>query len=215
MKHILKIALPLLLVGITYAHLKKQIKVACIGDSITFGARVEEREKNCYPVKLNEFLGQDYSVKNFGVSGSTALKKGNKPYFKTQKFKEALNFMPDKVIIKLGTNDSKPMNWDKYSKQFIADYTYIVHEFQKLESKPEIWICYPVKSYATGKPIRGEIISEQIIPKITEIAKNTGVKIIHLNHTLTNEKYYHEDKIHPNALGANIIAKSVYKAITE
>ena len=51
------------------------VRVACVGDSITFGAGVAQREVNCYPVVLNKLLGDKYQVKNFGVSGSTLLKK--------------------------------------------------------------------------------------------------------------------------------------------
>ncbi|MCK5835228.1 MAG: hypothetical protein KAG98_05820, partial [Lentisphaeria bacterium] len=83
-----------------------QIKVACIGDSITYGAKVENRKKLAYPRQLGLMLGERYTVQNFGASGKTLLKKGNAPYWKTGLYKNALKWQPNIVVIKLGTNDT-------------------------------------------------------------------------------------------------------------
>ncbi|MDF7807745.1 GDSL-type esterase/lipase family protein [Pontiellaceae bacterium B12219] len=122
------------------------VKVACVGDSITFGAKIKDRTTNSYPAQLNELLGDQYTVKNFGNSGSTLLKNGNKPYWKQKAYTDALAFNPDIVIIKLGTNDSKPENW-AHKAEYIPDYVELIETFQALESNPTIWICYPVPAY--------------------------------------------------------------------
>jgi len=96
---------------LTACNLSAKIKIACVGDSITFGSRVKDREINSYPAQLSALLGDDYEVKNFGKSGATMLDNGNKPYIKTPEFEASLKFNPDIVIIKLGTNDSKGSNW--------------------------------------------------------------------------------------------------------
>ena len=62
-------------------------KVACLGDSITFGAGVKNRGENNYPLQLEKMLGNNYQVKNFGVNGATILKKGDKPYWKLGAYK--------------------------------------------------------------------------------------------------------------------------------
>src|SRR6266567_8819016 len=62
------------------------IRVACVGDSITFGAEVENRETNCYPVVLSKLLGHRFEVRNFGVSGATVLKKGDLSYWSLKEF---------------------------------------------------------------------------------------------------------------------------------
>ncbi len=59
-----------------------QIKVACVGDSITFGFTIENRDQNSYPAQLGRLLGKNWEVKNFGVIGATLLKKGDMPYWK-------------------------------------------------------------------------------------------------------------------------------------
>ena len=45
---------------------QKKIKVACVGNSITYGYTLPDRETNAYPAKLQKMLGDDYVVGNFG-----------------------------------------------------------------------------------------------------------------------------------------------------
>ena len=101
-----------------------KIRLACVGDSITYGSGLSEREVNSYPAVLQKLLGEGYDVKNFGVSGATLLKSGDKPYWKQSEFKSATAFNPNIVVIKLGTNDTKPQNWS-HKEEFAAveEYT--------------------------------------------------------------------------------------------
>ena len=66
------------------------IRVACIGDSITYGYSIKNRTKDCYPAQLGRMLGDEWQVRNFGVSGATLLKKGDLPYWDQQAFKDTL-----------------------------------------------------------------------------------------------------------------------------
>src|SRR5687768_5658034 len=66
---------------------KDKIRVACVGDSITFGSGVKDRETNNYPAQLGRMLGEKWEVRNFGVSGATMLRKGDKPYDKQKAFR--------------------------------------------------------------------------------------------------------------------------------
>ena len=84
------------------------IRVACVGDSITYGSGVENREQNAYPAVLGRLLGERYEVRNFGVGGATLQKRGDKPYWSLDAYKDVTLFKPHIVVIKLGTNDSKP-----------------------------------------------------------------------------------------------------------
>lgn len=100
---------------------KEPIVVACIGNSITYGSGIEERINNSYPAQLQQLLGDEYDVWNFGYSGRTLLKKGDYPYWDEVYLKAAKKLNPDIVIIKLGTNDTKPQNW-QYAEEFESDY---------------------------------------------------------------------------------------------
>ncbi|MDE6651796.1 MAG: sialate O-acetylesterase, partial [Paramuribaculum sp.] len=105
-------------------------KVACVGNSITYGYLVEDREQNAYPKQLGNMLGKDYEVGNFGRSGATLLTKGHNPYVKTQQFKDALAFKPDIILVHLGVNDTDPRNWPHYNSEFITDYIALIDSFR-------------------------------------------------------------------------------------
>ena len=187
-------------------------KVACIGDSITFGAGVKNRGENNYPLQLEKMLGNNYQVKNFGVNGATKLKKGDKPYWKLGAYKAALAFEPDIVVIKLGTNDTKPHNW-KHKADYVANYVEMIASFKALKSNPTIWACYPVPAYPGRWGISDKTIKTEVIPLLDKVSKKTKLKIIDLYTALGGIPEFFPDTVHPNAAGAKIIAETVHKAI--
>ena len=193
------------------------IKVACVGDSITFGFGLEDRKDQSYPAQLAIALGDGWSVGNFGRNGRTVLKQGHAPYWDTQEYKAALALKPDIVIIKLGTNDLRAMNWEKHKAEYIPDYVDLIRSFQALESKPTIWICYPAPVHPGHDKIKfsNDVIKNELIPKIDEVAKKTAAKIIDLHTALSGRKKMFPDNVHPNAEGAEQIAKTVLRAITK
>jgi len=213
---------PLMLVGCgsfrpePYVHPNQYshpVRVACVGDSITFGAGVENQPSNNYPVVLGRLLGSQYVTKNFGVSGATLLKKGDQPYWKEPAFKAVGQYEPDVVVIKLGTNDSKPQNW-KYGADFEIDLLAMIDHFQALPSKPKIWLCLPVPVYEDKWGINEKIVKGEIIPKISQVAAEKHLPVINLYAALSNQPDLFPDQIHPNAAGARVMARTVYVALT-
>ena len=199
---------------LAHAEAKKAPKrIACVGDSITYGAAIKDRAKNCYPAQLGRMLGDTFEVRNFGVNGATLLKKGDKPYWKLKAFADAHDFQPEVVVIKLGTNDSKPHNW-KHKEEYVADYVALIESFRKLASKPTVWVCYPVPAYPGRWGITDKVMKEEVMPRIDEVAKKTGCKIIDLYAALSDKKEMFPDSVHPNAKGATLIAKAVSSVIT-
>ena len=190
----------------------EKIRIACVGDSITFGAGVDHREQNAYPVVLGKLLGEKYDSKNFGVSGATLLKKGDLPWWKQGAFKAATDFNPNIVVIKLGTNDTKPQNI-KFKDEFATDLAALVDHFAQLPAKPKVFLCLPVPAYATQWGINEAGIKEMVFPAIEKVAKDKGCVIIDLHTALSDKANLFPDKIHPNAEGAAIIAKTVADAI--
>ena len=126
------------------------VKIACVGNSITYEAGILNRDKMSYPAQLQAWLGSKYNVRNFGVSGATLLRKGDKPYWNEPEYQQVLTFEPDIIIIKIGTNDSKPQNW-KYAGEFEKDYTDMVLSFMALSSKPRILLAFPVPVFVPEK----------------------------------------------------------------
>ena len=137
----------MLFISIVGVAQTEPIKVACIGNSITYGYGISNRDRDSYPSVLGQLLGDGYDVKNFGYSARTLLMKGDHPYMKEQIYQNALAYNPQIVVIKLGTNDTKPINW-KYKKSFTKDLSKMITDFKQLSSAPKIYLCYPAKAYA-------------------------------------------------------------------
>lgn len=194
-------------------------RVACIGNSITDGSGIDMADVDGYPARMQAILGGDYCVRNFGLSARTMLNNGNRPYMKEQVWKEAKAFCPDIVVIKLGTNDSKPMNWDKYGKEFGKDMQQMIDELKALPSKPVIYLCTPLQSAGrnkvTGNTIRDSVVVAGIIPVISKVAKKNKLKVIDL-HPLIDPKsdMMQRDGIHPTSKGAALMAKTVAEVIS-
>ena len=126
--------------SLSFAHPMKaprsgEIRVACVGDSITYGYGVKPWPEASYPVRLGALLGEGYCVNNFGFSGRTAGEYGDYPYCREKLFQKSLDFGPDIVIIMLGTNDTKPYNW-RGSDAYRESLRSIVSAYQALPSKP-------------------------------------------------------------------------------
>ena len=192
---------------------KDAVRVACIGNSITFGAGIKNRSRDSYPSVLARMLGDSYWVKNFGVSARTMLNKGDHPYMNEPAYKNALAFNPNIVVIKLGTNDSKSFNW-KYKADFMKDAQNMINPFKGLPSQPKIYLCYPSKAYLTGDGINDDIISKEIIPMIKKLAKKNDLSVIDLHTAMDGMPELFPDRIHPNEKGAQVMAKAVYQSIS-
>jgi lysophospholipase L1-like esterase len=207
------------------------VKVACIGNSITDGHGIDVATQFGYPALLQQMLGDNYWVKNFGVSARTMLNKGDNPYMNEMAWKDAVAFNPDIVIIKLGTNDSKPQNW-QYGAEFKNDLKQMITtlrpdlaQSQKkkgkkskniLPAKPQIILCTPIPAFKSTWNINDSIIANSIIPIQQEVAREYGLQVIDL-HTLFADKsdLVQSDGIHPNEKGvkrmAEIIAETLKK----
>ncbi|MBQ1254073.1 MAG: prolyl oligopeptidase family serine peptidase [Alistipes sp.] len=191
----------------------QKIKVACVGNSITYGAFILNREHNSYPAQLQEYLGEEYEVKNFGISGTTALKDGLYSYRNTSAYKESLEWNPDIVLIKLGTNDASERN-DRWRQDFEKDYTSLVASYASLPSSPRIILLTPVRCFLPTKQDRE--ITSKIIPVIHKTAFENGYEIINL-HNMFGDRWQHylfPDKLHPSSIGMGRIAAKIHSYLS-
>ena len=196
---------------------KDAVRVACIGNSITDGFGIDMASQRGYPAQLQQLLGNDYHVKNFGVSGRTMLNKGDLPYQNELAWRDALAFRPDIVIIKLGTNDSKPENW-QYNKGFKDDLQQMVDALQANKNNPRIILCTPIPAFKPTWNINDSVIVHGITPIINKVAKKNKLQVIDLHTLYANDgDKMIADGIHPDARGARrmaeIIAEQLKKEI--
>ena len=193
------------------------IKVACIGNSVTYGYGHENPDSTSYPSQLAVMLGDDYEVGNFGKSGATLLRKGHRPYNEQEEFEKALDFAPDIAIIHLGLNDTDPRNWKYYKREFISDYVALIEAFEKVNPDVEIYICRMTPIFHWHHRFKKGTRDWywEIQATIENISENIAeVKLIDLQETLYHHPDLMPDALHPNPEGAKLIAERVYSAIT-
>ena len=161
---------------------QKKIRVACVGNSVTYGYGLSDREQTCYPTRLQEMLGDGYEVRNFGNSGTTLLFKGHKPYIKVQEFRDAMDFKADLVIIHLGLNDTDPRNWPEWKEEFIPNYRALIDSFRVANPKAKIWICKMTPIFHGHRRFESGTRDwhAQIQTRIEQIARTSQVRLIDL-----------------------------------
>lgn len=192
------------------------VKVACVGDSVTYGYKIGQRETNSYPAQLQVILGGNYQVENFGVNGATLLRKGHHPYSLTEAFKRAIEFHPNIVVIHLGLNDTDPRDWPDYRDQFRADYSWLIAQFRQSNPRARIYLCIltPIFEWHPRFKSSTNIWAEEIRGEIPQIAAANGTQVIDLYTPLHARPDLFADAVHPNAEGARILARTVYQALT-
>lgn len=195
---------------------QKQIKVACVGNSITYGSGLADRSTESYPVQLQQLLGDGYEVSNFGKPGATLLNKGHRPYMQQDEFKRALDFAGDVVVIHLGINDTDPRDWPNYRDFFVKDYLALIDSFRVVNPRARILIARltPIADrhprFESGtRDWHGEIQQT-----IETVARQAGVQLIDFHEPLYPYPYMFPDAVHPTKEGTAIMAKTVYSAIT-
>ncbi len=185
------------------------LRVACIGNSITDGMGIEMAGQRGYPAQLQRLLGNAYVVRNYGVSGRTMLNKGDHPYQQEQAWRDAQDFCPDIAIIKLGTNDSKPENW-QYHAEYQRDMQQMVDALRARNSQVKIYLCTPIPAFKPTWNINDSVISHGIIPIIYKIAKKNKLQVIDLHTRFANDgDKMQRDGIHPDDKGARRIAEII------
>ena len=206
----LLLVLPLLAVA------QEKIKVACIGNSVTYGYGHKEPSRTSYPSQLQQMLGDKYEVRNFGHSGATLLSKGHRPYINLPEYKAALEFAPDIAVIHLGLNDTDPRNWPNYRDEFYNDYINIIEALREANPEVDVYVCQMTPIFHWHRRFKSGTRDWywQIQELIPHVAEYGNFEIIDLSHYLYHRPDLMPDALHPDAEGAGIIAKQVYSAIT-
>lgn len=191
--------------------LKRAVRVACVGDSITYGLTLKDRAHSAYPSQLGSLLGAKYSVKSFGRSGATLLANGDRPYIKSKEFAASLEFKADVVVIMLGTNDTKERNWIM-KEQFEADYLDLIERYRHSNADVKILIALPPPIYSNCCGMSNSKVERAIVPIIKKVAQKSGLGVVD-NYSVLREKKLFTDGVHPNSEGSRIIAQQVYREI--
>ena len=204
-----------------YTHIRFPVRrkegklhIACIGDSITYGCALPMFFLRRYPAVLQRLLGPDVQVAAFGVNDRTLQNIGNKPYRKEKACRQSKDYLPDAVVILLGTNDSRDSNWIS-EEAFRQQYRELITEYLALSSRPRVLICTPPCAFS---PASRFFVTNNAklnrIPVIADLvrstAEETGFELVDL-YALTEGRrdLLGPDGLHPSAKGARVIAEAI------
>lgn len=186
--------------------------IACVGDSITFGAAVvHTRKRDAWPYLLGRKLDRDTQVLNPGVCAATASDSADFPYRKNGFL--SLACTAELALVMLGANDSKPYNWDpaRY-EQGLRD---ILDELR--QSGARVVLLLPPKAFpvdgVVGYDIQDEVIRDGVLPILRSTAEELSLPVIDLYGFTQTRPEYFDDGVHPNRAGNRALAEYVFRCL--
>lgn len=194
-----------------------QIKIACAGDSTTYGHGISDWPKNNYPTVLQNLLGDAYHVNNYGVSSFAVQESADRSYRTLPHYQESLDYDADYVVFMMGSNDPKPENW-KGADAFKTDLLSLLDTY----GDTEIILCTLPAAFFLDGQTEGvtnhdiqPLIVEEIAEITREVAAERGYTLIDI-HALTAQhpEWFEKDGVHPSNEGAAAIAQEVYTVIS-
>ncbi len=198
------------------------IRIACVGDSVTYGHGVSGWLKNNYPKQLDTLLGDGYCVNNYGHSGATVQNTGDQPYTTYSEYPTSLAFQADIIIFMMGSNDSKPENWQG-EEAFRAEYLAHLAEYKKDNPDVRIILATPPTAFYPDGATEGltnydidPVIVDEIAEIVRDVASDEGYELIDIN-ALTDDhpELFLSDNVHPNKDGATFLAETFYNYLVD
>jgi acyl-CoA thioesterase-1 len=197
--------------------------IACVGDSITAGALASSPSKD-YVSDLQRLFDAGAQVGQFGHGGATMLTTGDIPYVQQQEYAAATAFVASAgagsvvdVIVMLGTNDSKPWNWQPdggdSANRFAADCAAMVDHFSSLPTHPLVYLALPPTAFPNAFGIRGDVIRDRIVPILARVARQKSVPVIDINTPTAMLPDDFVDAVHPDDIGYALIAQLMYRGL--
>lgn len=196
-----------------------KVRIGTIGNSITHGVVLPDPATQSYPaqlaVMLEKLYGDTVILKNFGLTTTTMLKKGNVSYWNTEQLKDYLAFSPDICVIVLGTNDTKPINWDVYGNEYLTDYLALIDTIKQVNSYTRFILGYPPPVIEDRWGIRDSILVNGVMPAIDSVLTGTDAVLVDFYHPLQQKGHLFPDKIHPDVEGSGVMAKILFDRIVQ
>ncbi len=181
------------------------IRVACVGDSLTIDSD--------YPDRLGRMLGDNYTVGNFGVGGTTVSRQFRKPYLNQRECQNARSIEPDVVVMMLGTNDAYLSPQQR--SNFTSDYETLIASFQTLPCQPEIFIVLPPPVFDNDMGLNATVLVNDVIPLVNQTANDLDLPLIDMYTPFADYPEGFSDGVHPNSEGSEIMATQVFSAIAD
>lgn len=195
------------------------VRMGFIGNSITHGVMLANPAQDAYPIQLGEMLKDVYGdtviVRNFGLTTTTMLKNGDVSYWDAPNFVEYLAWAPEICFIMLGTNDTKPQNWNNYGDEFVADYLAMIDTIKLRNPSTKFILAYPPPAFEIEWGINDSIIINGVIPGIDSVLSQVDAVLVDYYHPLLDSVQYFPDNIHPDVAGNTVMAEMLLEKIIE
>ena len=205
-------------------------RIAFVGDSITFGYvpgyNDSEVPEWSYPSRLQEMMGGNAVIGNFGRSGSfvtpldasynywAGTDKADRYYPITTQYTDSIAFEPDIVVIMLGINDNRNIRSAAEANSFKNNLKNLADTYAALPSVDKVYIA--TSTYAISSNTVGivEMSSGELQRLQKEAAAAGGYDVIDIygmvGDYLSEGMHYSADRLHPDATSLNEIAKAFY-----
>lgn len=216
MKRFITIILAVVTLLSVSPEMPAQIRVACVGNSITYGTGTDAPASMSWPAQMQRMLGPDYHIANFGRPGATLLRHGHNPYVLSPEFRRALDYRPDVVVMHLGVNDTDPRDWPEYGDEFVSDYVALIDSFRAVN--PDARILVARLSPLTSKHRRfrsgTRVWRQKVTGAVEAVAEATGAELIDFDEPLRDHRGLIGDAVHPDVRGYRLLARAVAGALT-
>ena len=207
---------------------KTDLRIACVGNSITAGARVTDPSKHGYPSILSDLLQsggyQKCLVRNFGIGGATVLKFGTPNIWRV--LDSLKYFTPDIVIIEVGTNETvgEPRrNWEHIGA-FDTDYQEYINRVRDINPVCRIILCSPPDMVLTTPNLPAERVSNlterrpriwELRKRIRNLSKAEGIYFLDLTKAFRGrpDLMTPMDGVHPNQAGYAFLAEQAFRLL--
>lgn len=214
-----------LIISLRSSAQESRTRIACIGNSITAGARVSDPELNSYPAVLSgKLIGEGYAghdVRNFGIGGATMIRFGTPNLWRLLDSLQV--FSPDVVIIKVGTNEtvSAPRyNWEHIG-DFEKDYSDFIDTIRRINPYCRFIICSPldmvIETDGLSSDRKNDLSTRrpriwELRKRIKKIAKNEQAYFLDLTKPFKGraDLMTTSDGVHPNKDGYYYLATLVF-----
>lgn len=186
-------------------------RVACVGDSITYGFGLKDIKEESYPSRLGKLLGLKYEVKNFGRSGAGLWKGGAFPYTSTIEYFRAVDYDANIYVICLGTNDLVQTIDNKFIAAFKEDLWSLINAFEERSVPCQVFVTTILPVPQLFKPGEDEPVRKINKAIASVVRARSWIRLIDLYKAFKDNASLFSHGVHPNADGARLIAETVYK----
>ena len=201
-------------------NFNKPLRIACCGDSITFGTCAAAsvsggysyaKENFFYPNQMQKLYGTEAVVGNFGYPGSYVGTSYNK-YLNSSVYNSLIQFDPDIIVLALGTNNASLM--PSGQDNFLINYRKMLEDMHN--RFPNAKIIMTTALYRWDKEERIEQVEQYIIPIQKQLAGEYDYVTLYDAYTEYKPygtTQYYKDKLHPNNAGYEKLAQTMKKAV--